>query len=370
MDPETLAQFNQSRSFANKAVESLCYAPHTNLFFSQNGEVRVCCWNWNFSLGNAVDKSIDEIWHGARVQILRHALEGMQFGPGCEFCDRETANGWIADPPMRTFDRLPVACAVPEWPQRMEFSISNVCNLECVMCRGIYSSAIRAHREKLPPLRTPYSEAFIDSLRKYLPHLAQAKFLGGEPFLIAEHYRIWDMMIADGLTTRCHVTTNGTIYNDRTERVMNALPMGLAVSLDGVTKQTVESIRVNADYDEQMRILKRFREYTLAKKTDLSLTYCFMRQNWFEFGDFCVFAEELGCNVGINTVMNPPEFAVYNLPAEELKKIYSAMEQQAQGVEPHLKRNRAVWLSELDRVRRRSQQATENLTSPGLVVMA
>jgi MoaA/NifB/PqqE/SkfB family radical SAM enzyme len=363
MNAETLAQYNKSRTIAGKAVPSLCYAPHTNLFFDQGGEVRACCWNWKHKLGNALHESIDDIWHSAQIQILRHALEGMVFGPGCDSCERQTANGWIANPPMRHFDRFAVPAAVPEWPQRMEFSISNSCNLECIMCRGYCSSAIRARREKLPPLRTLYSAAFIDSLRKYLPHLDRAKFLGGEPFLIAEYYQIWDMMIADGLNTECHITTNGTQYNAKIERVINALRMSIAVSLDGVTKKTVESIRVNADYDEQMLILKRFREYTRARKTDLSLTFCFMRQNWFEFGDFCLFADELGCNVGVNTVSNPPTCAVYNLPPEELRKIHGTMEQQSVRLEPLLKRNRSVWFAELDRVRRRSQQSDDEANS-------
>jgi MoaA/NifB/PqqE/SkfB family radical SAM enzyme len=370
VDTETLAQYNKNRSMTDKAVPSLCYAPHTNLYFSQNGAVRVCCWNWEYKLGSALHDSIDDIWRGARIQALRRALEAMEFGPGCQFCDQQTANGWIARPPMRNFDGFALREAMPEWPQRMEFSISNSCNLECIMCNGNFSSAIRAHREKLPPMRTLYSPAFIESLRKYLPHLSRAKFLGGEPFLVSEYYQIWDMMIADGLHTKCHITTNGTQYNDKIERTMDALPMSFAVSLDGATKKTVESIRVNADYDEQMRILKRFREYTLARKTDLSLTFCFMRQNWFEFGDFCLLGEELGCKVSVNTVKNPPECAVYNLPVEDLRKICSAMERQTAQLEPHLKLNRTIWFSELDRVRRRSQPANDKVDSSPFVIVA
>jgi MoaA/NifB/PqqE/SkfB family radical SAM enzyme len=251
---------------------------------------------------------------------------------------------------MRGFDQFAVRTAVPDWPQRMEFSISNACNLECIMCSGLFSSAIRSRREKLPPLRTLYSAAFIASLRKYLPHLEQAKFLGGEPFLIPEFYQIWEMMIADGLTTACHITTNGTLYNTKIEQVMKALPMSFAVSLDGATKGTVERIRVNANYDEQLRILKRLREYTRERGTDLSLTFCFMRQNWHEFGEYCLFGDEWGCNVGVNTMVKP-EFAVYNLPPEELRKVLTTMELQAPRLDSLLNRNRQVWFAELDRMR-------------------
>jgi MoaA/NifB/PqqE/SkfB family radical SAM enzyme len=366
MNLEALAEYDRSRNFSRKAVRALCYAPYANLYFDQSGRVRVCCHNWAFPLGNVQTSTIDEMWKGVKAKLLRDSLATYEFGPGCEFCERQTRGGWFANPALRRFDEFDVPSADPEWPQEMEFSISNTCNLECVMCSGLYSSAIRARREKLPPLPKVYSDEFLGSLRKYLPHLRRAKFLGGEPLLVAEYFRLWDMMIAEGLTTPCHVTTNGTLYNARIERIMEALPMSFAVSLDGATKETVESIRVNANYDQQLQILKRFLEYTRAKKTTLGLTFCFMRQNWHEFGEYCLFADEWGCDIFVNTVMNPPQFGVYNLPAEELRKILEAMEAQAPRLDTLLKRNRAIWFAELDLVRRRCRDGEERGTA-GLV---
>jgi sulfatase maturation enzyme AslB (radical SAM superfamily) len=198
---------------------------------------------------------------------------------------------------MRRFDRFAVPDETPLWPQQMEFSISNVCNLECIMCRGLWSSAIRARREKLPPLPRLYSEAFFESLWKYLPHVKQLKFLGGEPFLISEYYTLWDRMIDDGLAVPCHATTNGTQYNRKIERVLEHVPMGFAVSMDGATKATLESIRVNAKYEVVMENARRFREYARARKTSFSVTYCLMRQNWHEFGEFCLLADSWDCPV-------------------------------------------------------------------------
>jgi hypothetical protein len=62
---------------------------------------------------------------------------------------------------------------------------------------------------------------------------------------------------------------------------------------------------------------------------------------------------------------------VYTLPAEELRKISTTTEQQTVRLEPHLKRNRAVWFAELERVRRRSQQANEkaDVAARSLVVL-
>ena len=353
MTPDAIERFNATRDFSSKAVHSLCYAPHSNLFFDVEGRVRVCCWNWQHELGNVQKQSLDEMWAGAKLRLLRRSLEENDLRMGCDFCEKQTQDGWIARAAMRSFDGLSVPSRDPEWPQRMEFSISNSCNLECVMCNGLYSSAIRAHREKLPPRPKIYSPEFIESLRKYLPHLARAKFLGGEPLLITEYHRIWEMMAEDAPQVSCHVTTNGTQYNRRIEQFMEKLNFGFAVSLDGVTKKTVESIRVNANFDEQMVILKKFRAYTLERRTDLSLTFCFMRQNWHEFGDFCLFADAWGCHVGVNTVNNPPQFSVNNLPPDELLRIVNAMESQAKSLNSALGLNRHVWLSELERLQRK-----------------
>ncbi|MBV9331622.1 MAG: radical SAM protein [Alphaproteobacteria bacterium] len=353
MDASALARFHDSRDFSRKAVRALCYAPHANLFFDVEGRVRVCCWNWKHALGNVATSTLDEMWAGARVKLLRRALEGDSFQLGCDFCEQQTREGWTERAAMRSFDGLAVAAPDPEWPRRMEFSISNSCNLECVMCNGMYSSAIRAHREKLPPRPRIYSDAFIESLRKYLPHLERAKFLGGEPFLITEYHRIWEMMVEVAPHVRCHITTNGTQMNARVAHFMERLDFGFAVSLDGATKETVEAIRVNADFDEQLEILKTLRAYTRERRTDLSLTFCFMRQNWHEFGEFCLFADSWGCPVGINTVNNPPQFSINTLPPEELARIVGAMEAEAGRLESALTLNRNVWFAELDRLRRK-----------------
>jgi MoaA/NifB/PqqE/SkfB family radical SAM enzyme len=338
-----------TRDYSKKAVRSLCYAPYTSLYFDTRGSVRVCCHNPRFPVGNVLENSIDEIWRGARIKILRDALAAGDFAPGCQFCEMQTAGGCFTGAAMRRFDRFDVPSEVPEWPQQLEFSISNACNLECIMCNGLQSSMIRAKRERLPALPRLYSDAFIESLREYLAHAIWLKFLGGEPFLVQEYYRIWELMMAHGITTRCHVTTNGTQYNRKVESILDRIPMSFAVSMDGVRPETVESIRVNAKYEELMTNARRFRDYAEAKGTSFSLTYCLMRQNWREFGDYCAMGDDWGCNVSINTVRHPPEFGLYTLPAAELRKVLAAMEAEAANLDARLTRNRSVWFGELAR---------------------
>jgi len=147
-----LAAFDRTRNLSDKAIRSLCYAPFTSLYFDVRGDVRVCCHNSKYPVGNILHEGIDHIWRGDRIRTLRRELAGYRFGPGCNFCEFQTAEGCMTNVAMRKFDEFAVDAENPPWPRQMEFSISNVCNLECIMCRGQWSSAIRSRREKLPPL--------------------------------------------------------------------------------------------------------------------------------------------------------------------------------------------------------------------------
>ncbi len=348
------AAYDAARHFTDKAFQSLCYAPFTSVYFDNTGDVRVCCHNWAKPLGNILESTFEEIWRGAQAVILREGLSNYQFPEGCERCQWQTKEGVFENLAMPAFDRFPVSTIAPDHPQQMEFSISTTCNLECIMCRGIFSSAIRAHREKLPPLPCLYTDKILDSLRKYFPHLKRMRFFGGEPFLIREHYRIWNMLIEDGLNIPCHVTTNGTQYNARVARALEKLPFSFAVSLDGATKWTMESIRVNAKYESVMENVRRFRNYARERGTSFSLTYCLMRYNWHEFGEFCLLGDELDCAVGINTVVRPPQFGIYTLPMCDLRRIVAAMEAQGRTLDSRLGKNHQVFFGELERLRRKT----------------
>jgi MoaA/NifB/PqqE/SkfB family radical SAM enzyme len=353
MRPQDIVAFDESRDFSQKAFRSLCYAPHTNLFFDTQGRARACCWNWEHPLGNVQTHTLDEIWRSAQANILRQALENYSLHNGCALCEKETENGWTSRALIRNYDTFSVEPMSMQWPKRMEFAISNVCNLECVMCTGEFSSAIRTRRERRPPLPKVYTEAFLQSLRKYVPHLEAINFLGGEPFLISEYYTIWQILVEEAPHVKCHVLTNGTQYNDRIEHFMQSLDFSFAVSLDGATKATVESIRVNANFDEQMNNLQRLREYTRKRNTDLFLTFCFMRKNWHEFGEFCLFADSWDCDVKVNHVTRPPEMSIETLPSQELCKLVDAMGAQAVHLDGSLKRNREAWFTEYERWRKK-----------------
>lgn len=346
LDPATVAAYEKSRPLAGKPFRAACYAPYTSLYFNTNGDVIACCKNTTYVLGNVAHERLDDIWRGKKAEAMRKAMKSYKLGVGCDVCEWQIKGGQYDQVYATIFDELPIRDDNAQWPAQMEFTVSNTCNLACIMCYGVLSSTIRAHREKLPPLPKVYDDTFFADLRKYLPHLATAKFYGGEPFLAQENYRIWDMMIEERIDIPIHVTTNGTQWNSKVERVLEALPCSIAVSVDGTTKATVESIRVNANFEEVRTNVDRFAAYALRRRTAFSLTYCLMQQNWHEFGEYIRYGEARNVSVFINTVIDPPECSLYTLPPQELEAIAQKMDEmdRREGYSK-AKRNGHVWTS-------------------------
>ncbi len=281
MDDAERRRHDERREIGHQPFPAACYAPFSSLYLHTVGRVTTCCVS-TYVLGSVAEESLLDIWRGPRAQALRSGLAGYDLGRGCSFCAWQVA---AADGPPAfavEFDGARVDGPEPAWPTQIDFALSNTCNLECVMCTGELSSRIRSRRERRPPLPRVYDDAFFEGLAPFLPHLERAGFLGGEPFLTAESFRVWDLLAALGLRTPCSVVTNGTVWNDRVEAVLERFPVSVTVSIDGATAATVESIRVGASHREVVRNVERFAGYARERGTELRLSYCLLRSNWHE----------------------------------------------------------------------------------------
>lgn len=328
-----------------------CAAPSSTLYFAPDGAVRACCVNTDHPLGHIGEQSLHEIWRGAPIAELREALDRDDYSLGCQSCGTQTAAGNRAWSNAPQFD--PFAQAEPgSYPRRMDFILSITCNLQCVMCSGDLSSAIRSQREHRPPLRSPYGDAFFDELREFLPHLEEAMFLGGEPFLARESQRVWDLMIEMDCRPRVTVVTNGTQWSPKVERYLRELPMNVTFSVDGATAETVEALRAGARFAELRANVDRYEAIIGPKGGSVGFHYCLMPQNWHEFGAFLLDADAHDRFVIVMTVTEPAEFSLFRLPRDELSEVVAALDDEGRSIRARLGRNAPVWIAELDRLHR------------------
>ncbi len=319
IETTNIREYNKSR-LAGASRQSFCYAPSVNMLFSQSGDVRVCCHNLEFSIGKYPEQSISEIWNSTKAEALRQNMKDWNLNYGCQICEADLRMGSYNEVRARHFDNMPQQGI---YPSMMEFLLTNTCNLECVMCKGEFSSLIRKNREKLPALSSPYDKAFLKQLEEFIPYLHETRFSGsGEAFAIDMNYEIWEMIIEKNPKCVIMVQTNGSYLNARIKDFLSRGNFQIGVSLDSLKKETYEAIRLNANFDRVMENIQYFQEYSRNKKMKFSISTCVMRQNWRELPDFVNFCNGMNAVATFHKVWYPKKYALDNLPAEQIKEIY------------------------------------------------
>lgn len=341
------------RSMASEDFPTACAAPSIQLRFDPNGLVTTCCKSLQ-PLGHVTRDRLADIWSGALRAGVEQALLQGDFSQGCQRCaaeidqeGREVSYAAIHD---QWAGHLGPDPQTRRWPVRMEFNLSNACNLQCVQCDGDSSSSIRTHREHRPPLPQVYGDEFFAELAEFLPHLGRAVFAGGEPFLGPENFRVWDMILEAGLDLDCVVVTNATQWTPRIEALLERLPMSFIFSLDGITAPTYEAIRVGADFDRVMANVERYRSVAARHGTTVSVNHCLMPANAHEFADLLLWAEQRDLHVDVSVVRTPAHASIANCTPERIAAMSAELQRREPAVRPRLDRNRDAWDAEVSRL--------------------
>ena len=340
LDNKLISAYNATRSvLTDKSM--ICHAPFTNINFEQTGNATACCYNRKHVLGTYPAASIRDMWFGKQALILRDYIQNNDLDGGCRMCKLQLESKNYGGFKAKLYDeyasgieskfkallkKLTGKIYTP-MPKVMEFELENTCNLECIMCNGEFSSSIRKNREKLPAVVSPYDKKFVDQLCEFMPYLTDMKFLGGEPFMIDIYYDIWEKVAKINPKIKIHITTNATLLNSRTKRLLENMNSGITISIDSVRKETYESIRKGAVYERVMENIDWLRDYTLRKKTYIGLSICPMVINRFEMTDIVQYANKRDMSVFFNTVWWPEEQSLRFSSSEglaELIRFYDA----------------------------------------------
>lgn len=345
-----------------------CLAPSTSLYFSRDGCINTCCYNRKYALGHYPDQLPSEVWNSPKLMKLRQQFNAGQLVGGCEGCAEQIEAGNLENTLAKNFDRyaefsiaqLPArllkagirggsdfwnqlkvegrrvkyspntSLRVSPFPKLLEFELSNICNLECAMCFGEFSSSIRRNREQLPPFPELYDARFVKDINIFLPHIWEAKFYGGEPFLIPIYYELWDNIRALNPKARIHITSNGTILNQKVKSVLKDLNVQLILSIDSFEPETYEAIRKNADYSRVMDHLKYFDQVQKEKNRTITISICPTVLNAHEIPAMVERCNKEGWHLYFNTVWWPEELSLRKLPRKWLDELIAQYQEAAQ----------------------------------------
>jgi sulfatase maturation enzyme AslB (radical SAM superfamily) len=313
-------------------VPTVCHAPFTTLMFSQTGLVYLC--NHAFIPFAQVDPdfSILECWRGEKLRQLRTQFSQYCLDKDvCKHCIRHIASQEHRSSfPIIQFDRILPDSSAPAYPKHLIFYLGNTCNLACIMCNGILSSRHRKEIEKKPAINSPYGERFFNELEEILPKAEYLEFYGGEPFLVKDQMRIFDILERTNSKCRLFVNTNATAFHPKARHYLETLNfVTVAISMDAVHPRLHGQIRFGLDSEKFMRnvkylmVLRKKRAVATADRPPLGLMLNVTehRKNWFELPEIFRFAEIRELEVHINTCVHPHNVTLYTLPTAELRYV-------------------------------------------------
>lgn len=326
MQENKLKQYNKIRNFSQRKL--VCYAPKTTMRFSLSGYVLACCYNRKYFLGKFPENNLHDIWFGKKIEKLQISIAGNDFSNGCHRCEEEIICGNYSLVGAKQYDYLSKYKAENAYPVMLDFEISNTCNLECIMCNGENSSLIRKNVENLPPISNPYNDLFIEQIIEFIPHLKEARFVGGESFLMDINYKIWKKIVEINPKVEISVLTNGTILNEKIKEIINQGNFRISLSIDSFNKQTYESIRKNADLETVTNNLEYFKQHSIKNNYTFNINVCPIRQNWEEIPEIVEYCNLNNFNLIFHTVVFPPNTSLWNLSKEELGQIIKFYKKQ------------------------------------------
>ena len=141
--------------------------------------------------------------------------------------------------------------AAPTFPDRVYLESTNVCNLDCIMC------PTGMHIDTRPKgyLDWDLFTAVVDEIAPWAEAVVLHSW--GEPLL---HKRIYDMIEyakAKGLWVE--TSTNATRLTEEAARKILAAGLDrIYLSMDGLTKETYEKVRVKGKFEEVLGNIERF----------------------------------------------------------------------------------------------------------------
>jgi MoaA/NifB/PqqE/SkfB family radical SAM enzyme len=330
--PRTIEDYDKSRPhIGGRILKSICYAPFLSMDFDATGAVSLCNHSHN-ALGQISEQlSVIDVWRG---EIYRHYRTEMRDyildEDNCRHCVRQCAAGSSNHVfAVEQFDASAHDDPAPLYPKRLIFRLNNTCNLACVMCDGRTSSRIRKERDKLPIAPSAYGERFFKDMEEILPHADHLEFYGGEPFLVKEHLRIFEILRKIKANCTIYVNTNGVSLHRKAKQFLEELNFKtIAVSMDAVHDEVHRDVRYGLRSDLFYRNLDYFLDLRARRGVYVMLNVTEHRKNWFELPEVFRYAEKKQMHIHINTCIHPHNVTLYTLPSEQLNYVLTFLKEK------------------------------------------
>jgi radical SAM protein with 4Fe4S-binding SPASM domain len=178
-------------------------------------------------------------------------------------------------------------------PHMVDWAVTGWCNLSCRHCRGVPESELSTER----------ASSLITEIADLEPGWVLIE--GGEPLLRKDLFQLLGLMRERGLEV--HLTTNGILMSPQIIADLKRLKVRVAVSIDGATATTYESIRGVSSFTEVVEQARNLAQEGLLSAIDFTI----LKRNYTEIPAVFRLAASLGAPkitlIGLKPCRDYPE---------------------------------------------------------------
>lgn len=191
-----------------------------------------------------------------------------------------------------------------KYPPHLEFELNYSCNLRCPMCTWSAETAVEKPKDwfKLEDYKKIIDEAVSNGTKS-----VRLCFIN-EP-LIRKDIDQFVKYASDAGILDIIITTNGTLLTKEvSKRLIEAGLTKLSVSLDAVTEETYNKIRVGGDFNTTIKNIHDFleiRKNLNSKLPKLRLSFVRTKLNEGEYRSFVEYWKDKADSLGIQNLQDP-----------------------------------------------------------------
>jgi|WetSurMetagenome_2_1015567.scaffolds.fasta_scaffold20250_3 MoaA/NifB/PqqE/SkfB family radical SAM enzyme len=284
-----------------KPLGIICVNPFYEFEIDVTGNVVVCCTGWlKHSLGNMKNQTIGEVWNSQVARYIRRKMYKAEWEDICNPNCPKIVNYKKYKTVIKYEDLNKIQNLTPKHieeiaagkdylestPTVFKLSDSKVCNLKCKMCSVVNSESYADDKEMI--------ERRTIDLEKYLDKAKVILMSGnGDPFARKDTRELMINYKNGKSDLRFSLVTNGLLLPRYWDKIKHQKFDAINVSLDSVTKEVYEKIRIGGKYEDIMKSINLIEE-NKEKFKHVVLSMVVMRSNYKEIPAFIDFAEGRG----------------------------------------------------------------------------
>jgi MoaA/NifB/PqqE/SkfB family radical SAM enzyme/Fe-S-cluster containining protein len=192
----------------------------------------------------------------------------------------------------------------------IHWEITNKCNLQCSHCLVAYSKETN---------ELTFEQAKKAVLKMKEANVSTICFTGGEPFCFENFIELLEFVILTGIIPK--IVTNGSFINKTILSFLKNNNIDIAISLDGINRETNDQIRGDGTFQKVMNILNE----SIMIDYQVSLYFTLNKFNINNIEDIILLSKQYNCkNIHINdlTIEGRIKSNTSLIPNNEMKKMF------------------------------------------------